>query len=464
MTIPFIGQAYQDRSIPVSSQRCVNWYPEVEPGEARNPITLKSAAGVAAYQSFGSLSVRGMRYVEILDLLFVVMGPSLYSVDRSGTVTELGAISGNGLVAMDDSGTQLAIAAGNAYIYDQDQGLTLQTELGQVIDVTFQDGYFLFVNEIQPGLANQFKLTGFFNGRVFDPVDVQGAITTSDKAVGIEQCNGRIWLFSQNSYGVWANTGSSDFPFGPISSASFNNFGLAGTHAKVVADSDIYWCGSDGRIYKTEGYGPRRVSHYGIENSIRTYSKIDDCEAFQWIENGHRFIAFVFPTGGQAWVYDSTSGLWHERSSGVNGGLWNVRFVEKAFDKTIVGDRSTPRLGMFDLDIFTEYGEMMRARRTTPVLNANQAPVFLPRLELVFEVGRSSGVPDPKARLAWSNNFGVTYKNPVWRSLGNVGEYNQRATWRMIGEARNRTFDLQITDSVPRTLIAVRGEPEAGQI
>lgn len=461
MKIPFLGQAYENRSIPVSSQRCINWYPETQPATARDDLALEAVSGITLFSALDGGAIRGMCFAEALQELYVVAGQNLYKIIQSGSSTLLGQIDGGGLVAMAANRTQIAIATGvSAWIYDKALGLTKETQYGPVRDVAYQDEFFIFVSTD----GQQFKLSGLFDGRKFDPVDVASAQANPDPILAVTQVNRRLWFNGTDSGEPWFNSGAFPFPFSPIDGGSFNGYGLPSTFGIVVADSTLYWVSNDRRIYRLEGYTPVRISHFGIENSLREYDTVSDAEAMAWTENGHRFIAFSFPSGGQTWVFDSSTGMWHQRSSGVKDGIWRGRFAVLAWGKTLIGDRIEGNVGELDLDVFTEYGETMRARRTSPVISADQRPVFIDRLEIVAETGRAGQTEDPQARLSWSNDGGVTFGNSVWASLGKIGEYRTRLTWWRLGFAQNRVFDLQITDSVRRNLISCVAEGEAGEI
>jgi hypothetical protein len=129
-------------------------------------------------------------------------------------------------------------------------------------------------------------------------------------------------------------------------------------------------------------------------------------------------------------------------------------------------DRDAGRVGRLDLDIFTEYGQIMQARRTTPVINANQNVFFTDRLELLMEVGKiDEQGEDPKASIRWSDNGGVSFDmNWITMSLGMIGQYRQRLTIWQLGQAQDRVYDLKITDNVRRTLIDCVIEGEVGEV
>lgn len=220
-------------------------------------------------------------------------------------------------------------------------------------------------------------------------------------------------------------------------------------------------------MYRGEGYAAVRISHYGIENSLRKMKKnstITDCEAFEWTENGHRFVAFTFKAGNETWVFDPSAQMWHQRSSGVNEDIWRGVWTTEAWEKQLIGDRDSGKIGFLDLDLFTEYGENMLARRTSPVIHADEAEIFIDFIKLVFEVGTPSDTDEPQARLKWSDNGGRTFGNEVPRSLGAIGEYRTQLYWNDQGQSKNRVYDLQITDNVARQFVSAIIQAEAGEL
>lgn len=476
MDIPFIGQAYESRSIPISHQLCINWFPEIEPSDARNVITLQSVSGTKIFVDINVSSVdhiRGMHYSEKQQLLYVVSGNELYQINESGVKTQLGstgAIAGSDDVAMSDNGTQVGIGNGSTYYVWDATASTLSTVTDSgggtlaVRDIDYLDGRFILLTSGQT-----YYITAVGAAQTVNALDTDEAVGNPDDAVGMIVANKRIWIWGTNSFDVYFNSpqaaAAGDFPIVRVEGAGRNGYGLAGRTAKVVQDGTPYWCSNDGVIYRTTGYQPERISNFGIENSIRKYAKLDDCQAVQWIENGHRFVAFSFPAGGETWVYDAMSGMWHQRSSGLNEDVWDVNYISQCWNqRNMVGSRTADKVGELDLDIFTEYGNLMKARRTTPVNHASQNVIFYGRLELVMEGGESQSGEEAMVYLRWSDDSGNLWGNYVSESLGKIGEYNNRVVFYGLGSSVNRVWDLQITYNAPRTLIQAIAEVEVGEV
>jgi hypothetical protein len=473
MEIPFIGQAYENRSIPVANQKCINLFPEIETQDSRNVITLQSVSGVKLFKDLNISSVehiRGMHFSDALQLLFVVSGTVLYQINEAGVVTSRGTILGSTDVIMADNGTQVGIANGlQYYVYTASTAtLASVTDSGAgalvVRDIAFLDGRFILMTTDQ-----RFFITSVNAAQTVSALDFDDVVGNPDDLAGMVVANRRIYFFGTDSFDVYFNSvqaaAAGDFPMVRVDGAAKNGYGLAGLYAKTVQDSAPYWCSNDGCIYMANSYQPQRISNFGVENSLRKYTRLDDCQASSWIENGHRFVAFSFPAGGETWIYDTTSQMWHQRATGLSEAVWSVNYTAQCWNqRNMVGSRSEDKIGELDLELFTEYGAAMKARRTSPVSHAKQNTIFYSRIELLMEVGRAKVSEDPDATLRWSDDGGVTFGNPITLKMGKIGEYSHRLVAYSLGAATNRVWDFQISDNVPRTLIQVIVDAEVGEV
>jgi hypothetical protein len=77
------------------------------------------------------------------------------------------------------------------------------------------------------------------------------------------------------------------------------------------------------------------------------------------------------------------------------------------------------------------------------------------QLPLVVPANTPQGA-DPQVRLSVSDDGGRTYSLlQKWRSMGKTGEYTKRLRWLKMGQFRQRTIRLEITDPVRRNIIGV---------
>lgn len=59
---------------------------------------------------------------------------------------------------------------------------------------------------------------------------------------------------------------------------------------------------------------------------------------------------------------------------------------------------------------------------------------------------------DPQLMLRWSDDNGETWSNQLSASMGKVGEYRKRVIFRRLGQARERIFEISISDPVKRVI------------
>ena len=64
--------------------------------------------------------------------------------------------------------------------------------------------------------------------------------------------------------------------------------------------------------------------------------------------------------------------------------------------------------------------------------------------------------------LRWSNDGGSTWSNERWVGIGEQGKYQNRAIWRRLGYARDRVFEVVVTDPVKAVIVSADLMAEAG--
>lgn len=100
---------------------------------------------------------------------------------------------------------------------------------------------------------------------------------------------------------------------------------------------------------------------------------------------------------------------------------------------------------------------MRRLRRAPHVSNEGKRVLF-DKFQLDLEVGLGTATGqglDPTLMLRWSDDGGQSWGSEHWISAGRQGEYKTRAIWRRTGAARDRVFELVVTDPNPWRLNGV---------
>ncbi len=445
-------QTYVSRSRPLSAQRVVNLYAESSPQGAKSGAALFGTPGMKLFSEVGNEPIYGMHVMN--NKLYVVMGNNVYFINKNGGKVLLGTIQEvDDRVQMADNGTQLMIVKPDAtgWIVTDDGTITEITAAGfpGASTVTFLDQYFV----VSKPNSGQFYWSSLLDGLSWDALDFATAESDPDNLVAVIGDHSQLWLFGESTTEVFYNTGNADSPFERTNNAVFER-GCAAKASVVKDDDTIFWLGDDGIIYRANGYNPQRISTHGIENDITAYDKIDDAFAFSYTQEGHKFYCLTFPTEGTTFCYDVATSLWHERES-FQLPRWRVNAFSYAYNKNLVGDYSTGKIYELDLDTYDENGETIQRINTfPPVFNEGKRVIFdRLRVDLDAGLGLNDGQgSDPEIMLDWSDDNGYNTSNEHWRSMGKIGDYTRRATWRRLGQSRNRIFRVTISEPIKISL------------
>lgn len=207
---------------------------------------------------------------------------------------------------------------------------------------------------------------------------------------------------------------------------------------------------------------PQRISTHVIEQKISSYAAPENATAFGYEWNGHFFYVLNFTEA--TWVYDLSTGVWHERAYTNSGTLERHRAEAHAYDSGndshVVGDYESGEIYKFDDSTYDDDGDVITRLRTCPHISSTLEQIVCDKLQLDMEtgVGLVSGQgSDPQVMLDWSDDGGHTWSDEAWTSAGGqaggIGEYSTRVIWRRLGRFRDRIFRFKITDPVKVVLI-----------
>ncbi len=381
-----------------------------------------------------------------------------------GEGTTPGCINKVSMSHNDADPSQLVIVDGtNGWIYTTTGGLVEITDddfyPSRVVD--FQDGYFVFIRDG----TGQWFLSNLNDGTLYTATDIATAEGDPDNLVSLISQRRELWLFGAETIEIWYNSGSGSPPFSRYE-GGFIERGCAAAFSIAEDDNSLFWLGEDRIFYRADGYQPVRISQHGIEEALRKYAVIDDACAFIYTMSGHKFYVVTFPAEDHTWVYDIATKLWHERQS-FGMGRWRVSTHIEAYGKHLVGDFQDGKIGELDLDTYAEYGVTMQGLATGSVIHADRTRISHRRFELDIEsgVGLTTGQgSDPLIWLSWSDDGGRTWSaRKPFRSMGKLGEYQQRLRWNRMGSARERIYKVVVSDPVKRSIVAAHLNPKQGR-
>lgn len=460
MKTPILGTSYVARSVNAADNRMVNLFPEVIPEGGKTTGFLNRCPGLVLKFTGGAGPIRGMW--QYGGYGYVVSGSSLYKVDTLWAVTLIfTGIAGTGPVSMSDNGTQLFIATNpKGYIYNSSTlafGEITDPDFPGAVTVSYLDGYFVF-NEPN---TQKVWITSLLDGTTIDPLDFASAEGSPDNLVAVIVDHREVWLFGTNSVEVWYNAGGADFPLARIQGAA-NEIGCDAPYSVAKLDNSVFWLGADARghgiVYKAQGYTGVRVSTHAVEYAIQNYSTITDAVAYTYQQEGHAFYVLVFPTAQATWVFDASTGGWHERAGWSNGSF--VRHRSNCFmsfnSMLLVGDYENGNVYALDLDVYADHDQPQKYIRSWRALPPNQNNLKR-TTQHSLQIDCESGVgldgiaqgTDPQMMLRWSDDGGHKWSNYHTRPMGKIGETGRRVIWRRLGMTtalRDRVYEVSGTD------------------
>lgn len=307
--------------------------------------------------------------------------------------------------------------------------------------------------------------------------------SSTDNLVTLYENNRELWLIGERTTEVWYNNQgvNPNFPFSRVPGVG-PQIGCSAKHSITRMGPALAWLAKneqgENMVVRTVQYGWERISNHAVETAIASYPLVSDAIGFAYEEAGHMFLVMTFPTADVTWVYDDTASshlgkpCWHQRMSfdPVAGAYHRDRancYMDMQ-NLRLVGDYQTGQIHQMSRSIYTDAGNPLRAqRRCKHIWKQNdRTRVFQSSLQIEFTpgVGLQTGQGStPQAMLRWSNDGGFTWSSEHWRDIGHAGQTKRRAKWNRLGQARDRIYEVNFSDPVPRDIIGATlfGESEA---
>ncbi|MET3929576.1 hypothetical protein ABIE51_001463 [Lysobacter sp. OAE881] len=475
----FLGGAYTLRSHPLAAQTCINLYVEPNESGSGEPGAFYGTPGLTR---LSTLTQHGCRAMHVAGgYLWAVYGNSLYRFGDTWAGVLVGTIpSFFGPVEMADNGTSLVVAHPDGWHSANlsTGAMAAITDSPQMSDVTFIDNYLLGAN------TNGTYQWANLNSTTIDALNFASAEGSPDKTIRTLCDHRELWLFGTNSIEVAVVSGDPDLPF---TRTTFIEQGILAPHSAAKEDNSVFWLGANdsghGVVYVAEGYTPRRISTFAIEQAIAGYANPEDATAYTYQQDGHHFYVLNFAEA--TWAYDINSGVWAQRAwrEPGTGELLRHRGNAHAFHRGthVLGDFEDGRLYKLDIEAYTDDGDPIYRERTWPQVDTENKWSKYHFGELIADMGVGNGGrvsftdplldedgdflldeggeqlladivsepgADPKVWLQWSDDGGQNWSSAHERPLGQIGQFRNRAIWRRMGQARTRYYRLWTAEPV----------------
>ena len=339
-------------------------------------------------------------------------------------------------------------------------------EGGGTVDIS--DNYFVY-NKPQSQLWAASDLLS----PITDSLSFASKDGSPDDLVAIIVDRREVYLLGEMSSEAWLDVGSVPFPFQRIQGSSTQQ-GIAAAYSCARVGNSFAYVSKNNRgestIVQMNGYIPQRISTHAVETTL-VGQDVSDAIAWTYQLEGHETYVVTFPSIGEnglTWAYDITTGLWHkwlytnnqnqyERHRGNCCAFFN--------QQVLLGDYENGKLYRLSLSQYTDDGQLIRRVRRCPHITTDLQRQYFAELQIQFQpgVGLSVGQgQDPQAMLRWSDDGGFTWSNENWVTIGKQGQYFTRAMWRRLGFARDRIFEVVITDPIKAVIVSANLKAEAG--
>lgn len=333
-------------------------------------------------------------------------------------------------------------------------------------NVDIVDNYFVY---------NRPDTQQFGSSNVLSPISGSTNFSSKDGApddlVTLIVDHREIYLLGETSSEVWVDQGTSPFPFTRIPGTSTQHGIAAPFSVSRLGNSFAYLSRNNrgtAQIVQMNGYVPQRISTHAVENSL-TGQTITNAIAWTYQLEGHEVYVISFPSIQLTWCYDIATQMWHKWLYTNNLGQYercrgNCAAVFQGYN--LVGDYSNGKIYHLNRSVYTDDGQNVKRLRRAPHLTVDLQRQYFEELQLQFQpgVGLSTGQGnDPQAMLRWSNDGGSTWSNEHWTTIGKIGKYTNRAIWRRLGTARDRIFEVSVSDPVKAVIVSANLKMTAGE-
>lgn len=454
---------YESFSPQMADLVCKNLRPFVPEAAAYSQTGLRSTDGIVEAADTTYKTSRGA--VEAQGFPYFVQGNQLIRLNKDGSRTDFGAISGTGRVSMAASKTIIWIVVpdGDSYYFNiNTQVLTQNLDpnfLGPATGVAFYSSFFFFC-------TREIIFNANLDGVTFTSTDLGTAEVNPDIIQNIVATNGEFYAIGTETIQPYQPVGGSGFPIQAIPSSTIER-GMSSVFGFVKADNTFFFIGGGDQqevgIFKFLGNNAVKISTPAVDHFMQGESDDDIKSVFAWSyqTEGEEFVGFTFPN--RTFVYQVEASkllkkkIWHERSSFDT--RWRVNTVVRAFNRIYVGDERTAKIGVINPDVYTEYGDVQHRKFVSQPFNFKGAPTFVNSYEMIMATGVGNSLStNPVVDHSYSDN-GINFTPKLTREMGEGGNYNHRVVWRRMGRIPNRrVLAFETHEPVETTFYVVQAE------
>jgi len=481
-----------------------------------NTWTLNKSQTVASTQMYASNTIAFQGAVADV----VVSGVTYHNLTVSPSVTlYLGQTIVGSSISDQTIITQIVTAGSSYYI---NKAYTISSEQMYALNFTVipnTDGAFSGADVVD--IVDNYFVYNDPNTQIFAASDALSPITqplsfaskdgAPDNLVSLIVDHREVYLLGENSSEVWTDVGAFPFPFQRIPGTSTQHGIVAKFSVARVGNSFAYVSRNirgQAQIMMMNGYTPTRISTHAVENTL-VNQYVGDAIAWTYQLEGHEVYVVSFPTLDLTWAYDNTTQMWHKWLYVDNDNVFHRHrgnCLALFQGMVLVGDWENGKIYEIDPNNYTDDGNTIRRVRRCPHLVEDLQRQYFDELQIQFQPGvgiggtftdtntyignpyiiasnQTTSIPplsifvignnlsvtnttpftNPKAMLRWSSDGGSTWSHEYWIPIGQQGKYKNRAIWRRLGTARDRIYEVVITDPVKAVIVSANLKASVGE-
>lgn len=463
MLVPFATGTKVGNSLAVDTQASTNAYFETSDG-GKTLVALYVRPGLEMNMDFGGTPVRGFRVIGdsiVGYTLFVVHFNQLVEVAEDGTRTQRGTLnSTENPCWLSWNGRHLLVTDGiDGYVWDAELSaftvLNLATHGWDVQSpswCTFLAQQFIVKGGPRGG---RYYISNPGTGLQWDAAVFGIPETDPDGISMLTASHGELWLFGPKTTEIHYATGDNAAPFAPKLGATLE-WGTIAPFSVTDFDNTLAFIAQSTRggvrVMRMNGYTPTRISNDGIEKIFSGFGTVADAIGIGYDFDGHAFYTLTFPSEDVSWTYDAATNEWFETPT--NGGRYLGQWSQGLRAGTLITSYLDGKIYQV-ANTQTDGNFPIRVVVTGKTLSEREQWLDHDSLQIVFEHGTAPGSRSAQAMLRWSDDNAFTWSNEYWRPLGRIGRYKTRARWNRLGRARNRTYQVAISEPFSRVIVGM---------
>lgn len=306
-------------------------------------------------------------------------------------------------------------------------------DVGSPNAVAFLAGYFFFTYG-----DGKCRVSGI-NTTDINALDVATAEQHPDGLIRPQPFRSNMLLCGRRSIEVWQNSAN---PVGfPFSFSHTISAGLIAPHAMAGGSDEfadeLLWVADDNTVRRLDGYQGTVVSGPDLNRLIEALQDKTELEACVYTSAGHKF--WQLSCASWSWVYDLTTGKWHERDSYLQGRSRITQSFPVSADLMgwsgwLCGDTNSSHIAEITRATYQEMDGPFRFRMESAEVKDFPNRIAVARADFDFVVGVGEARGDdpigttPKVHISWTNDGGTNWSNPLMRDLGRQQETKTRVT------------------------------------